>query len=101
MKKNGYQIARRQRDIERGRLDRKNMKRRNRRRVERAERGACGKRRWLDLEQAKSGVMRSLLNPRCRFESLAIYVCPECGAYHQTSQLNGGRVVVILSREPE
>lgn len=99
MKKNGYQIARRERDLARGKLGRKNMKRRNRRRVERAEAGRCGKRSWDDLERAKAGVMHSLMNPRCNAASLAIYLCPKCDRYHQTSQLEGGRVVLVLTRE--
>lgn len=70
----------------------------NRRRVERAEAGGCGKRMWRNLEQAKEQAAGALTHERYEAAALAIYVCPHCGCYHQSRQLDGPNVVAIVRR---
>lgn len=74
-------------------------RKRNRRRVERAALGFCGKRSWRDVEDAKRAAVSSLAHPRNPVRAVAIYLCGRCGAYHQTRQLEGRNVVLVLERE--
>lgn len=70
----------------------------NRRRVERAESGACGKRRWHDVEQATIAIAMALSHPSNPVERVAIYVCSRCGWLHQSRRTDGANVVRVVER---
>lgn len=74
-------------------------RKRNRRRVERAELGFCGKREWRDLEAAKRAAVGSLAHPKNPVTAVAIYHCTRCGWFHQSRRLDGPNVVLVLERE--
>lgn len=71
---------------------------RNRRRVERAEAGGCGKRMWRDLDQAKQHARGALEHTLNENDALAIYLCWRCCCYHQSRQFDGPNVVAIVRR---
>lgn len=70
----------------------------HRRRQERRAAGRCGKRQWRDLDAAKRAVAGSLAHPDNPTQALAIYVCSDCGWYHQSRCLDGPDTVVVLER---
>jgi hypothetical protein len=71
---------------------------RNRRHVERAEAGGCGKRMWRTIEQAEIHVRGALTNPLNQIAVVGIYFCPRCEHFHQTRRVDGPDIVRIISR---
>jgi hypothetical protein len=73
----------------------------NRRRQQRAADGRCAKRQWRNLEDAQRAAVGSLRHPDNLRDAVAIYVCPACGWYHQTSRTDGRDVVLVVERANE
>lgn len=86
---------------ERGQRPRDKRWRQHRGRQARAAAGRCAKRQWRDLDEAVRAVVGSLAHPDNPVSEIAIYVCPDCGWYHQSRSTRGDNVVRIVTREPE
>lgn len=71
----------------------------NRRRMERAARGRCGKRQWRNIDDATRAVVQSLASPRNPVRAMSIYICRWCGWYHQSRSTTGDDVVRVIERE--
>lgn len=88
----------RDRRIERERTEGKRW-RQHRGRQARAAAGRCAKRQWRDLDEAIRAVVGSLAHPDNPVNEIAIYVCRDCGWFHQSRSTRGDNVVYVVKRE--